>query len=87
MSSASDLTLIVNRKSVAIPADKWQMVAAKPAYSALRVMQDFAIRDVDGNEQTGNAGDYIVELSGGPCVIVPAPLFAALFREIGGAPA
>jgi len=85
--SASDLTLIVNRKSVAIPADKWQMIAAKPAYSAVQIMQDFAIKDADGNEQTGTAGDYVVELSGGPCAVVPAQLFAVLFREIGGAPA
>lgn len=83
----SDLTLIVNRKTIEIPSDKWQMIAAKPAYCAVQIMQPFAVRDADGAERGGNAGDYIVELSGGPCTVVSAQLFAVLFREIGGAPA
>ena len=80
----SDLTLIVNRKTIEIPADKWQMIAAKPAYCAVQIMQPFAVRDADGAERSGNAGDYIVELSGGPRIVVPADLFSVLFTEIGG---
>lgn len=86
--SASTLTLIVNHKAIAIPANRWQMVAAKVAYSAVQIMQDFSVKDDGDGEhnagQSGSAGDYIVELSGGPCVVVPARLFHALFREIGG---
>lgn len=80
----SDLTLIVNRKTIEIPSDKWQMIAAKPAYCAVQIMQPFAVRDADGAERSGNAGDYIVELSGGPRIVVPADLFSMLFTEIGG---
>lgn len=80
----SDLTLIVNRKAIEIPADKWQMIAAKPAYCAVQIMQPFVAQDAEGGELHGNAGDYIVEMSGGPRIVVSAELFGVLFNEIGG---
>lgn len=84
MSEQTPLTVIVNHKRRDIPGDKWQMIAAKPAYCAMQIMQPFAVRDADGAERSGNAGDYIVELSGGPRIVVPADLFSVLFTEIGG---
>ncbi len=82
--SKSDLTLIVNRKAVEIPSDKWSMIVAKPAYCAVQIMQPFVARDADGNESNGGSGDYIVEMSGGPRIVVSAELFGVLFNEIGG---
>lgn len=76
-------TLIVNRRAKTIPSDKWQMVVAKTAYASVQIMQEFAITDDEGNEQRGNAGDYIVQLSGGTWVIVPAGLYEQLFTELG----
>ena len=77
------MTLIVNRKSKTIPNDKWQMVVAKTAYTSVQIFQDFIITDEEGNEQRGNAGDYIVELSGGAWIIVPRGLYEQLFTELG----
>jgi hypothetical protein len=76
------MTLIVNRKTQTIPSDKWQMVAAKTAFSSVQIMQAFVITDDDGNEQHGHAGDYIIELSGGARVIVPGGLYEQLFTEL-----
>lgn len=79
------MTLIVNHKAKAIPSDKWQMIQACAVNSSVQIMQPFTVRDDDGIEQHGNAGDFIVELGNGQWVIVPTELHARLFVAVGEA--
>jgi len=84
------ITLYVNRKARAIPPSAWQAIAPKPVDTAVQIMQAFVVATRIGAddtaaviEQPGAAGDYIVALSDGAHIVVPAELFGLLFSELG----
>lgn len=84
------ITLYVNRKAKPIPPGAWQAITPKPVDTAVQIMQAFVVATRVGTddtaaviEQPGNAGDYIVALSDGAHVVVPAELFGLLFSELG----